>query len=157
MPILGLFAIYCKTPSNPEQAWLIPQPSRNSWGVTREFNKLSLLSQIIGYKPRINNKNDTKCMGKYLPEVQEPESSESVMREIIDMISKPSGSKELSGDLSIYKPRVGVSSRMVKNSRPTPKISHTRVYTYDEMIEHQEKLNDSDDFEFDISDVEKKF
>ena len=27
-----------------------------------------------------------------------------------------------------------------------PKIADTRVYTYDEMIEHREKLNDSDDF-----------
>ena len=52
--------------SNQEQAWLIPQPSRNSWGDTREFNKVSLVSQIIGYKPRMNNKNDAKCMDKYL-------------------------------------------------------------------------------------------
>ena len=54
-------------PSNPEQAWLIPQPSRNSWGDTRDFNKVSLVCQIIGYKPRINNKNDAKSMDKYLP------------------------------------------------------------------------------------------
>ena len=59
------------------------------------------------------------------------------------MISEPSGSKELSGELSI--------------SRPTPKIAQSRVYTYDEMIEHRKKLNDSYDFEFDISNVEKKF
>ena len=136
---------------------MIPQPSRNSWGDTRDFNKVSLVSQIVGYKPRLNNKNDAKCMDKYLREVQEPENSESVMREIIDMISEPSGSKELSGDLSISKPRVGMSSRMAKSSRPTPKMSDTRIYTYDEMIKHQEKLNDFDDIEFDISDVEKKF
>ena len=45
-------------PSNPEQTWLIPQPSRKSWGDTRDFNKVFLVSQIIGYKPRINNKNE---------------------------------------------------------------------------------------------------
>ena len=96
-------------------------------------------------------------MDKYLLEVQEPENSESMIREIINMISEPSGSKELRGDLSISKPRVGMSSRMAKSSRPTPKMSDTRIYTYDEMIEHQEKLNDSDDVEFNISNVEKKF
>ena len=83
---------------------MIPQPSRNSWGDTRDFNKVSLVSQIVGYKPRLNNKNDAKCMDKYLREVQEPENSESLIREIIDMISKPSESKELSGDLHISKP-----------------------------------------------------
>ena len=90
-----------------------------------------------------------------LQEVQKPESSETMMRDILGMISEPSGSKELSGDLSISKPRVGMSSRTVKS--PTPKIADTKVYTYDEMIEHGEKLNDSDDFEYDISYVEKKF
>ena len=91
----------------------------------------------------------------YGQEIQEPENSESVMREIINMISEPSGSKELSEDLSISKPRVGMSSRMAKSSRPTPKMSDTRIYTYDEMIEHQEKLDDPDDFEFDISNMGK--
>ena len=73
------------------------------------------------------------------------------------MISKPKGSKELSGDLSISKPRVGMSSRTGKSSRSYPKLADTRVYTYDEMMEHQEKLIDSDDFEFDISYAETKF
>ena len=78
------------------------------------------------------------------------------MREIINKIYEPSGSKELRGDLSISKPRVGMSSRMAKSSRPTPKMSDTRIYTYDEMIEDQEKLNNSDDFEFDIPYAENK-
>ena len=95
-------------------------------------------------------------IGLNLPEVQTPESSESVMRDILDMISEPSGSKELSGDLSISKPRVGMSSRMVKSSCLTPKMSDTWIYTYDEMIEHQEKLNNSDDSEFDIPDAENE-
>ena len=34
--------VRCK-PSNPEQTWLIPQPSRNWWGDTREFNKVNLV------------------------------------------------------------------------------------------------------------------
>ena len=49
-----------------------------------------------------------------------------------------------------------MSSRIPKSSHPTPKMSDTRIYTYDEMIEHQEKLNYSNDFEFDIPDAEKK-
>ena len=39
-------------PSNPEQAWFIPQPSRNSWGDTRDLNKVSCVSQT-GYNPRV--------------------------------------------------------------------------------------------------------
>ena len=57
-----------REPSNKEQAWLISQPSRNTWGEPREFNKVSLVSQIIGYKPRLNNKNNAKCMDKNLRE-----------------------------------------------------------------------------------------
>ena len=58
-------------PSNLEQAWFILQPSRSSWGDTKDFNQVSLVSQIIGYKPKINNKNDAKCMDKYLRETPE--------------------------------------------------------------------------------------
>ena len=57
------------------------------------------------------------------------------------MISEPSGSKELSGGLRISRPRVGMSSRMAKSSLPTPEMSDSRNYAYDEMIEYQEKLN----------------
>ena len=47
---------------------------------------------------------------------------------------------------------------MVQSSCSNPKIaSYTRVYTYDELIEHRDKKNDCDDFEFDISNVKKKF
>ena len=58
-----------------------------------------------------------------LREVQKPESSETMMRDILDMISEPSESKELSRDLRISK--VGMSSRMAQSSRPTPKIADT--------------------------------
>ena len=49
-----------------------------------------------------------------------------------------------------------MSSGTVKSSPPKPKIADSRVYSYDEMIERRERLNDSDEFEFDISVVEKK-
>ena len=52
--------------TDPEQTWLIPQPSRSSWGDSREFNKVNLVREMIGYKPRINNKNNAKCMDTYL-------------------------------------------------------------------------------------------
>ena len=48
-------------------------------------------------------------------------------------------------------------SRTEKRSCFYPKIADSRNYTYDEMIEWQEKLNDSNDVQFDIDDVEKKF
>ena len=57
------------------------------------------------------------------------------MRDILDMISEPSGSKELSGELSNFKSRVGMNSGMVKSSRPNPKIADSRVYTYDQSPE----------------------
>ena len=55
-----------------EQAWVIPQPGRNTWGdYFREFNKVSLVSQIIRYKPRINTKSEAKCLDKFLWEAPE--------------------------------------------------------------------------------------
>ena len=90
-------------------------------------------------------------------EVPEPRTSESVMEAILDLVSEPTGSKELGGDRSKSKPRVGMRSRMEKRSCSYPKIADSRNFTYDEMIEYQEKLNNSDDFQFDIDDVEKKF
>ena len=75
-----------------------------------------------------------------LRKVQETKSSESVMKEILDLVSELSGSKELSGDLSNSKPRVGMRSRTAKSSRSYPKIADSRNYSYDEMIEYQEKL-----------------
>ena len=41
-----------------------------------------------------------------LREVQEPENSEAMMKDILVMISEPWGSKELRGKLSISKPEL---------------------------------------------------
>ena len=86
-----------------------------------------------------------------LREIEEPESSDTVIKEI----SEPSGSEELNGELSFPNSRVGMSSGTVKSSRPKPKVADARVYSYDEIIERREKLNDSDEYEFNVSDVEK--
>ena len=59
---------------------------------------------------------------------------------------EPSGSKELCGDLIKSKPRIGMRSKTEKKSCPYPKIADSTNYTYD-----------SDEFQFDIDDVEKKF
>ena len=63
----------------------------------------------------------------------------------------------LSGKASFPSCRVGMSSGTVKSSSPKPKISDTRVYSYDEMVERHEKLYESNEFKFDISPVEKDF
>ena len=45
---------------------MIPHPSRSAWSDSREFNKVNLVREMVGYKPRINNKNNAKCMNAYL-------------------------------------------------------------------------------------------
>ena len=57
---------------------MVDSTARNSWGDTRDFNKVLLVSEIIGNKPRINNKNDAKSMDKYLREA--PESDLGIMK-----------------------------------------------------------------------------
>ena len=52
--------------STPDQTWLIPQPTSSSWGDSNDYNKVNLVKNIIGYKPRINTKNDKKNMRSYL-------------------------------------------------------------------------------------------
>ena len=44
----------------------------------------------------------------------------------------------------------------MKSSGPKPKVADARVYLYDDMIECREKLNTSDEYEFDVSNVQKK-
>ena len=50
----------------PNQTWLIPQPTSSSWGDSKDYNKVNLVKNIIGYKPRINTKNDERNMRIYL-------------------------------------------------------------------------------------------
>ena len=57
-----------KKPSTLVQTWLILQPDRKAWGDSCEFKKVSLVSQVMGYKPKINTKSDAKCMKIYLLE-----------------------------------------------------------------------------------------
>ena len=64
---------------------------------------------------------------------QEPKGSEAGIKEILDLISEPSRSKELSGDLGKSNPRVGMRSRPQKRSRSYPKIADSR--NYKKMIE----------------------
>ena len=45
---------------------------------------------------------------------QESKISDPMMKEILNFVSEPSGSKELSGDLGNSKPRVGMRSRTEK-------------------------------------------
>ena len=56
-----------------EQTCLIPQPSRRAWSDSREFNKVNLVKEMVGYRPRISNKNDAKCMDTYLLSAPESE------------------------------------------------------------------------------------
>ena len=62
-----------KESSTVKQSWLIPHPSRSAWSNSREFHKVSFVNNILGYKPRINTKDDAKCMDTYLKQVPESE------------------------------------------------------------------------------------
>ena len=48
------------------QTWLIPQQRSNSWGDSKIHNKVNLVKDMIGYKPRINTKDDERNMRTYL-------------------------------------------------------------------------------------------
>ena len=52
--------------STPSQTWLIPHPKSSSWGDLKDYNKVSLVKNIIGYTPRINTKGDERNMRIYL-------------------------------------------------------------------------------------------
>ena len=53
--------------------------------------------------------------------------------------------------------RVGMTPKRAKKSKTGSRIADSRVYSNDEIIKSQEKLYDSDDFHFNIDDVEKLF
>ena len=52
--------------STPSQTWLIPHPKSSSWGDLKDYNKVSLVKNIIGYTPRITTKGDERNMIIYL-------------------------------------------------------------------------------------------
>ena len=52
--------------STPSQTLLIPQPSSSFWGDSKDYNKVNLVKNIKGYKPRINTQNDEKKRRIYL-------------------------------------------------------------------------------------------
>ena len=45
---------------------MFPHPSRSAWSDSREFNKVNFVREMVGYRPRINTKNNAKCMNAYL-------------------------------------------------------------------------------------------
>ena len=69
----------------------------------------------------------------------------------------PSGSKDDTRTPSKSESKVRMNTMKGKKSGPGSKIADSRVYTYDEIIACQEKLNDSEEFLFSIDDVEKEF
>ena len=76
------------------------------------------------------------------------------LQELLDEPT-PSGSKESMNTSSSSKPTLSMSSG--KRTKRESWIGDWRVYSYDEIIESQEKLNDSDEFQFYLDDVEKEF
>ena len=50
------------------------------------------------------------------------------------LISEPSGGQLLSENEKVSTASIGTSLEKVKSSCPKPKISATRVYSYDEMV-----------------------
>ena len=76
------------------------------------------------------------------------------MQELLDEVA-PSGRKESSDISSGSKSSMRMSSG--KRSKRESVIGDRRTYSYDEIIECQEKLNDSADFQFCLDDVEKDF
>ena len=61
---------------------------------------MSLVSQIIGYKPRINTKSDAKCLEKFLREAPESELVLTKLGNVKDaslldyLVTKTEGLKE---------------------------------------------------------------
>ena len=90
------------------------------------------------------------------PHAEEGEDS-AVFKELQEMLdeSTPSGSKETVDAPSKPNPKVGMNLKRWKRSGLRSRIGDQRIYSYDEGIECQEKLYDSDDFDDD--DVEKIF
>ena len=72
------------------------------------------------------------------------------LQELLDEPT-PSGSKEGEKISTKSNPKVAMSANRVK--KVGSRIEDKRSYSYDEIIEFQEKLYDSDEFQFNIEDV----
>ena len=106
------------------------------------------LDSIAAARSQVNPRED-----------QEEENQDKVFWEIQELLDEPvpSRSKDNWRVPSLPEPKVGMNTKKVKKSRSSSKIADSRVYTYNEIIECQEKLNDSVEFQFSIDDVEKDF
>ena len=67
----------------------------------------------------------------------------------------PSGSKESSSFFS--GPKFSMRRSSGNGSKRESRIGDKRMYSYDDIIECQEKLHDSDEFQFCLDNVEKNF
>ena len=94
-----------------------------------------------------------------LTKPSEDEGADSVYWELQELLDKPvpSGSKENIKNPSGSSSKVRMNTKKVKKTGSGSKVADSRVYSYDEIIECQEKLKHSDDFQFSIEDVEKEF
>ena len=83
----------------------------------------------------------------------------AVYKELQELLDEPtpSGSKESLKVSSKSYPKLGMSSKGVRKAGSGSRIRDERIYSYDEIINCQEKLNDSHEFQFNIDDVEKEF
>ena len=80
----------------------------------------------------------------------------AVFKELQDLLDDPtpSGSKDILKESCRSHPKVGMSG---KKAGSRSRIRDERIYSYDEIIECQEMLNDSFEFQLNIDDVEKEF
>ena len=76
------------------------------------------------------------------------------LEELLDE-AVPSGIKE---SLSIFSgPKFSMRRSSGNGSKRESRIGDKRMYSYDDIIECQEKLHDSDEFQFCLDNVEKNF
>ena len=86
----------------------------------------------------------------------EEREGSAAFRELQELLDDPAPSRSKSG-FSKSPSKVEMSAKGTKKSGSGSRIWDQRMYSYDEIIECQEKLNDSDDFQFNIDDVEQEF
>ena len=90
-----------------------------------------------------------------LPREGSVETAYRRLKEVIDEPSSPVNKKGSSKpDLKAVSRGMRSGAKKIAKTR----IRNTRVYSYDELIEHRHRMEDDDDsFQFSIDDVEKDF